>query len=59
MRAEYDFTGGVRGKHARKFARGANVILLAPDIADEFPTAGAVNRALRAYLKGRSTRHTA
>jgi hypothetical protein len=59
MRAEYDFSGGVRGKYAREFARGANVVVLAPDVADEFPTASAVNRALRAYLKAKSPRRTA
>jgi len=59
MRAEYDFSDGVRGKYAAAFARGANVVVLAPDVADEFPTASAVNRALRAYLKGKSPRRTA
>jgi hypothetical protein len=59
MRAEYDFSGGVRGKYAREFARGANVVVLAPDVADDFPTANAVNRALRAHLKVKSPRRTA
>ena len=59
MRAEYDFSGGVRGKYAKAFARGSNVVLVAPDLAAKFPSAGAVNRALRAYLKGKSTRRSA
>jgi len=59
MRTEYDFAQGVRGKYARQFARGTNVVVLAPDLADEFPTATAVNRALRAYLKSKAPRRTA
>ena len=27
MRPEYDFSGGVRGKYANRFAAGTNVIL--------------------------------
>ena len=48
MQAEYDFSGGVRGKYARRYARGANVVLLEPDVAKIFPTAQSVNRSLRA-----------
>ncbi len=54
MRAEYEFTGGVRGKHAARFAEGTNLVLLARDVAAEFPTAGAVNKALREVIKARS-----
>ncbi len=53
MRAEYDFTDGVRGKYAGRVAEGTNLVLLDPDIAAEFRTERAVNRALRAYLKTR------
>jgi hypothetical protein len=59
MRAEYDFSGGVRGKYARAYTQGSNVVVLAPDLAAEFRSASAVNRALRAYLKAKSARHTA
>ncbi len=48
MRAEYDFSRGVRGKHARLYVRGTNVVVLAPDVAKLFPTAEAVNDSLRA-----------
>jgi hypothetical protein len=48
MRAEYDFSHGVRGKYARRYARGANVIVLEPDVAKVFPNAAAVNDSLRA-----------
>ena len=59
MRAEYDFSGGVRGKYAARYREGSNVVVLAPDVAEEFPTARAVNEALRAVLKRRSNRRTA
>jgi len=59
MRAEYDFTGGVRGKYAERFAEGTNLVLLAPDVAAEFPTASAVNKALREVIKARSKRRLA
>jgi hypothetical protein len=47
MRAEYDFRGGVRGKHAGRYAAGTNVVVLDPDVAAVFPDAASVNRALR------------
>lgn len=47
-RDEYDFRGGVRGKHAERYARGTNVVLLDSDVAEVFPDSAAVNRALRA-----------
>jgi len=59
MRSEYDFSNGVRGKYAARFAEGTNLVLLAPDVAAAFPTAEAVNRALRAVIKSRSKRRTA
>jgi hypothetical protein len=59
MRAEYDFSGGVRGKYTARFAEGTNLVLLAPDVAAEFPTATAVNKALRDVIKARSKRRTA
>jgi hypothetical protein len=48
LRAEYDFAGGVRGKYARRFAQGANVVVLEPDVAKAFPRSEVVNRSLRA-----------
>ena len=59
MRAEYDFRDGVRGKYAARYEKGANVVLIAPDVAEEFPNARAVNRALRELLKLKSKRRTA
>ncbi len=51
MRDEYDFSDGVRGKYADRFAEGSNVVVLDPDVAAEFKTRKAVNDALRAQLK--------
>ena len=48
MRGEYDFTRGVRGKYARRYAQGANVVVLDADVAKAFPNAEAVNDSLRA-----------
>lgn len=45
---EYDFSQGVRGKYAKRYAEGTNVVLLAPDVAAMFPDAESVNNALRA-----------
>jgi hypothetical protein len=59
MRPEYDFSKGVRGKYAAQFAEGTNLVLLAPDVAAEFPTASAVNKALREVIKARVKRRTA
>ena len=47
MRDEYDFSEGVRGKYASRFAEGSNVIVLDPDVAEVFGDAEAVNEALR------------
>jgi len=47
MRAEYDFSRGVRGRYAGRFAEGSNVIVLDPDVAQVFSEAEAVNEALR------------
>ena len=51
MRAEYDFTGGVRGKYAAQFRAGTNLVLLEPDVADAFPDAESVNAALRSLIE--------
>jgi hypothetical protein len=51
VRREYDFSRGVRGKYAGRFARGTNVVVLAPDVADAFKTSKGVNEALRSQLK--------
>ncbi len=47
MLEEYDFSGGVRGKYAERYAEGANVVVIEPDVAEYFPDHDAVNEALR------------
>jgi hypothetical protein len=37
---------GGRGKYAERFRAYTNLVLLAPDVADAFPTENAVNDAL-------------
>lgn len=51
MRAEYDFSGGERGKYAKRLGNGATMVVLDADVADAFPTGADVNRALRAILE--------
>ena len=50
MRPEYDFSGGVRGKHHQAYREGTNVVLLDPEVARVFRDAEAVNRALRMLI---------
>ena len=45
---EYDFSAGVRGKYASRFAKGTTMIVLDPDVAELFPDHRSVNKALRA-----------
>jgi hypothetical protein len=51
MRAHYDFSGGIRGKYARRYAEGTNVVVLDPDVAREFPNRDVVNETLRAVAR--------
>jgi hypothetical protein len=51
MRAEYDFSGGIRGKHHEAYLEGTNVILLEPDLAERFHDSATVNHALRLLLQ--------
>jgi hypothetical protein len=44
---EYDFSQGRRNPYAARMA-GGHIVVLAPDVAEVFPTATAVNDALRA-----------
>ncbi|HDN80886.1 MAG TPA: hypothetical protein ENG33_10535 [Chloroflexi bacterium] len=48
---EYDFSEGVRGKYARRYAEGTNIVVLSPDLARFFPDSESVNRALRALVE--------
>jgi hypothetical protein len=50
LRPEYDLSrlkGGVRGKYYRQATAGTNLVLIERELADVFPDAESVNRALR------------
>ena len=60
MQDEYDFSKGVRGKYADRYAKGSNVVVLDPDVAEVFPDSELerlsvhncpVNKALRAIAE--------
>ena len=55
LRPEYDMKSllkdGVRGKYAKKYKEGTNLVLLEPDVAKAFPNEKAVNDALRLVIK--------
>ena len=48
MRPEYDFSQGQRGVTARRYAQGANLVVISPDVLDVFPDGAAINEALQA-----------
>jgi hypothetical protein len=54
MRKQYkreELGKGVRGKHFDAYSKGTDLVLISPDLAAVFPTAEAVNDALRSLVK--------
>lgn len=51
MKAEYDFSKGVRGKYAKSFAKGTNIVVLDPDVAKVFRNSREVNGILRTLTR--------
>jgi hypothetical protein len=55
LRPAYDMKsllkGGVRGKYAKRYHAGTNLVLLEPEVAKAFPTDKAVNEALKLVMK--------
>jgi hypothetical protein len=55
LRPEYDLRQllrtGVRGKYAKRYHAGTNLVLLDPDIGKAFRSEKAVNEALRLVLE--------
>ena len=43
--------GGVRGKYARQYQAGTNLVLIEPEIHSEFRSAKDVNDALRLVIE--------
>ena len=58
LRPEYDFRkllkDGVRGKYARRYQEGTNLVLLDTDVRKVFRNGRAVNDALRLVIKLRN-----
>ena len=48
---DYDFSDGVRGKYAARYAAGTNVVVISPELAEVFPDSEAVNEALRTLVR--------
>ena len=51
MLEEYDFSKGVRGKYAKKYSEGTNVVVIDPDVSKFFPDHDSVNQALRSLTE--------
>ena len=51
MQKEYDFSHGERGKYARRYMEGTNVVVLEPDVAKAFPNSKVVNISLRGIIR--------
>jgi PII-like signaling protein len=51
MLKQYDFSKGVRGKYAKRYATGTNIVVLSPDVVEIFPDSESVNEALRTLAK--------
>lgn len=45
---EYDFAARVRGKYAKQYAEGTNIVVIDPAVAEYVPDHKSVNEALRA-----------
>jgi hypothetical protein len=48
---EYDFSKGIQGKYAARYARGTNVVVIDPDVSKFFPDHDSVNQALRSLAE--------
>ncbi len=48
---EYDFSSGVRGKYAKRYKKGSNIVVLDPDVAKVFSDRESVNQSLRALAE--------
>jgi hypothetical protein len=51
MLEEYDFSKGIKGKYAKKYREGTNVVVIDPDVAKFFPDHDSVNQALRSLAE--------
>jgi hypothetical protein len=51
MLKEYDFSKGIRGKYAKRYREGTNVVILDPDVSRVFPDSRSVNTTLRSVAQ--------
>jgi len=51
MLPEYDFSKGVRGKYAKRYEKGTNIVMIEPDVYKYFPDQKSVNDALRSLAE--------
>lgn len=68
MLPEYDFRGGVRGRHFQAYREGHTVkvhrtdgttsvqVVLEPDVQEHFPDSESVNRALRTLIEKKTSK---
>jgi len=50
MLPEYDFSNGIRGKYAKRYKEGLNIVKIDRDISKIFPDTKSVNEALRTLI---------
>ena len=50
MLEEYDFSNGIRGKYAKAYKEGVNIVRLDSDVIKFFPDTKSVNEALRTLI---------
>jgi hypothetical protein len=51
MLKEYNFSKGLKGKYAKRYNEGTNLILIDPDVAEFFPDHDSINDALKSLVK--------
>jgi len=51
MLKEYDFSGGIRGKYAKQYKEGVNIVKIDSDVLKFFPNSQSVNEALRTLIR--------
>jgi hypothetical protein len=56
MRSHYDFSGGVRGKYAARYAEGTNLVVLAPNVTEMSADSAAVNDTIATLVRNALTK---
>jgi len=55
MRDDYNFSHAQRGRYARRYSEGTNVVVLAPDVAKVFSNSKKVNASLRKLIRAEAS----